>query len=72
MNGCRHDEDPKIIRHYVIGDSDHVSWNKKPSLDVLVRAYLIFRPERVRCSDESSSSMISKATAGLMSGNTHV
>lgn len=72
MDGRRHGEDPRSTRRYVIGDSDHVSWNKKSSLDVLVRAYLIFRLERVRCSDESSSSMTSKATAGIMPGNTNI
>lgn len=48
----------------------NVSWNKS-SLDVLIRAYLVFRPERADFSDESSSSMISEARAGPRFGNTH-
>lgn len=61
MNDYRHYEDPKSIRRYVLCGSDYVSWNKS-LLDVLVRAYLVFRPERAGFSDEASSSMISKAS----------
>lgn len=71
MNECRHYEDPKSICRHVVCDSDHVSW-KKSSLDVLVGAYLVFRPERAGFSDESSSSIISEARAGPRFGNTHV
>lgn len=38
---------------------------------MLVRAYLVFRPERAGISDETSSSMISEVRAGPRFGYTH-
>ncbi len=69
----RLDEDLENFRDYVVGDSDPVSWAKKFSLDVLVRAYRILRPNSaVGLFGESSVSMISEAIARLRCENTHV